>query len=56
MLRLAREGRKLEIGVHEIPPEQDQEIARLKLETMGVSIDTLTEEQRKYRDDYAAGT
>jgi len=52
----AKEGKKLEVRVHDIPEEQDQELAAMKLETMGISIDTLTEEQIKYRDDYTAGT
>ena len=42
--------------VYDIPEEQDQEIARLKLETMGIDIDELTEEQKSYMYDYAAGT
>lgn len=56
MLRLAREGRGLPVAVHDIPVEQDQEIAALKLNTMGIEIDVLTEDQIRYRDDYAAGT
>jgi adenosylhomocysteinase len=56
LIRCAREGKKLEIRVHDIPVEQDQELARLKLETMGMSIDALTAEQEEYRDDYLAGT
>ncbi len=43
-------------SVYDIPVEQDQEIATLKLETIGASIDTLTEEQLAYSLDYAAGT
>jgi S-adenosylhomocysteine hydrolase len=42
--------------VHEIPAEQDQEIAFVKLKTMGYSIDKLTPEQKKYMKDYSAGT
>ncbi len=42
--------------VYDIPVEQDQEIAALKLETIGAAIDTLTEEQLAYSMDYAAGT
>jgi adenosylhomocysteinase len=42
--------------VYDIPAEQDQEIARLKLATMAIGIDTLTPEQVEYLDDYAAGT
>jgi adenosylhomocysteinase len=56
MVRLAEEGKSLTVGVHDIPVSQDQEIARVKLETMGISIDTLTEAQRSYSSDYSAGT
>ncbi len=58
-LRLAnahRKGKRLENGVHDIPAEQDQEIARVKLKTMGLSIDTLTRDQVKYMSDYSSGT
>ncbi|MBI2194431.1 MAG: adenosylhomocysteinase [Planctomycetes bacterium] len=54
--KLAEEGRSLEKKVYELPREQDQEIARIKLETLGVSIDALTPEQEVYRTDYSAGT
>jgi len=56
MVRLAEEGKSLAVGVHDIPVSQDQEIARVKLETMGISIDTLSEAQRSYSSDYSAGT
>ncbi len=56
MVRLAQEGKKLSKDVHDIPAEQDQEIARFKLGTMGIDIDTLTEEQLHYLNDYSAGT
>src|SRR5437867_1876748 len=39
---------KLERRVYRVPEEIDREIARLKLETMGIRIDTLTEEQARY--------
>ncbi len=59
-LRLARVDKGEEIMerglVYDIPVEQDQEIAALKLETIGSSIDALTEEQLAYNLDYAAGT
>ena len=42
--------------VYDIPEEQDQELAFLKLRTMGIDIDSLTKDQLKYRDDYLAGT
>ena len=56
MLKLAKEGKTLEKKVYELPPEQDQEIAGLKLETMGMAIDKLTAEQIAYASDYSAGT
>jgi len=56
MVRLAREGKDLTVDVHDIPESQDQEIAGIKLATMGLSMDVLTEEQIHYADDYAAGT
>ncbi len=47
---------KLEVGVYKIPDEMDMEIARLKLETLGVSTDKLTSEQKKYLDSWEEGT
>ncbi len=47
---------KLEIKVHPVPEEIDKEVARLKLRAMGVAIDTLTEEQRKYLASWEEGT
>lgn len=42
--------------VFDLPEELDQHIAGIKLETMGLEIDSLTEEQIAYETDYAAGT
>jgi adenosylhomocysteinase len=56
LLRLHREGKDMKPGVHDLPKAQDQEIARLKLKTMGITIDDLTAEQSKYATDYSAGT
>jgi adenosylhomocysteinase len=56
MIRMAREGKDMKPGVYDITKEQDAEIARLKLETMGVKIDALTGEQLTYATDYLAGT
>jgi adenosylhomocysteinase len=39
-----------------VPADLDNEIARLKLETMGVEIDKLTEEQAKYLESWDEGT
>jgi adenosylhomocysteinase len=46
----------LEKKVYPVPTEIDKEIARLKLATMGVSIDQLTEEQAKYLASWDEGT
>ncbi len=49
-------GKTLEARVYTIPQEIDQEIARLKLEAMGVQIDTLTAEQVHYLNQWQEGT
>ena len=46
----------LERKVYVVPQEIDDEIARLKLETMGIAIDTLTEEQARYLASWDEGT
>ncbi len=43
-------------GVHEVPASIDQEIGRLKLHTMGIRIDTLTEAQIAYLAGWESGT
>jgi len=52
----AKQGRKLSIDVHDISPEQDQQLASLKLKTMGIKIDTLTSEQKEYLCGWEEGT
>ncbi|HEU4328550.1 MAG TPA: adenosylhomocysteinase [Roseiflexaceae bacterium] len=47
---------KLANGVHALPKELDREIARIKLEAMGVTIDQLTEEQVHYLSSWEEGT
>ena len=47
---------KLERRVYTVPAEIDDEVARLKLSAMGISIDSLTDEQKKYLDSWEAGT
>jgi adenosylhomocysteinase len=56
LVQLHKKGTRLENSVHDIPAAQDQEIGRLKLETQGIRIDTLSAEQVKYMSDYSAGT
>jgi adenosylhomocysteinase len=46
----------LEKKVYDVPEEIDKEIARLKLETMGIDIDTLSPEQEKYLASWDEGT
>lgn len=53
---LASNGRKLEPGVHILPREMDVDIAWMKLKSMGISIDTLTETQKKYLASWNVGT
>lgn len=53
---LVKEAGNLAVRVHKLPDAIDKEIARLKLETMGVSIDKLTPAQRKYLDSWNEGT
>ena len=47
---------KLANKVHSVPEEVDQYIAQIKLESMGIQIDTLTEEQFKYLNSWEEGT
>ena len=47
---------KLEPGVHLLPKEVDSEIASLKLNALGLSIDTLTSEQLEYISSWETGT
>jgi adenosylhomocysteinase len=53
---LAKEHQGLEKMVYPVPLEIDNEIARLKLASMGVEIDTLTPEQHKYLTSWEIGT
>ncbi|MGB2841389.1 MAG: adenosylhomocysteinase [Halobacteriota archaeon] len=47
---------KLRKEVYPVPKEIDEEVARLKLESMGVEIEKLTEEQKKYLGSWDFGT
>ena len=53
---MVKNADKLEKKVYSVPAEIDAEIARIKLEAMGVKIDTLTEEQVKYLNSWEEGT
>ncbi len=53
---LHKNGRELSRGVHSVPQSIDAEVASLKLQTMGVKIDELSEEQKKYLSGWEEGT
>jgi len=53
---LAKKGRTFAKKVYALPVEIDQHIAALKLKAMGVKIDTLTPEQKKYLSSWEMGT
>jgi adenosylhomocysteinase len=53
---LVKNQGKLEPGLHSIPMEVDKEIARLKLQAMGVNIDSLTPDQIEYINSWTSGT
>ena len=56
MMMLAEQGADLANGVHELPEELDQEIAKIKLDSMGLGLDALTPAQVAYATDYSQGT
>jgi len=53
---MVKNADKLEKTVYGVPNDIDQEIARLKLESMGIDIDILTPEQEKYLHSWEHGT
>jgi len=53
---MVKNADKLEKKVYSVPADIDAEIARIKLEAMGVDIDVLTEEQVKYLNSWEEGT
>jgi len=53
---LVKEGANLESKVYKVPDVIDKKIARLKLESIGIKIDKLTEEQEKYLSSWQMGT
>ncbi|MCR4395498.1 MAG: adenosylhomocysteinase [Candidatus Saccharicenans sp.] len=56
VLYLKQHGSELKKQVYPVPEEIDREIARLKLESMGITIDRLTVEQKKYLKGWREGT
>ena len=53
---LVTQGRALEPGVYPVPPALDQQVARLRLDAMGIEIDALTPGQREYLAGWRVGT
>ena len=53
---MARKASTLEPRVYDVPDEIDKEVARLKLDAMGIGIDTLTPEQERYLSSWEEGT
>jgi adenosylhomocysteinase len=53
---MVKEGRELSRQVHPVPPAIDRAIARLKLQTMGVRIDSLSADQQVYLSSWSEGT
>ncbi len=53
---LARHAGELERKVYPVPEEIDRQIARLKLESMGIQVDRLTPEQEQYLASWSEGT
>nr|HID58567.1 adenosylhomocysteinase [Desulfobacterales bacterium] len=53
---MVKRNEPLPIDVYPVPEEIDKEIAREKLFSMGVTIDTLTDQQREYMNSWAMGT
>jgi len=53
---IAEHGEKLKGGVYEVPAAIDEEVARLKLASLGLSIDEVTAEQKKYQCSWDIGT
>ncbi|MBU1149054.1 adenosylhomocysteinase [Patescibacteria group bacterium] len=53
---IAKSYRKLKKQVYPVPADIDKEIARLKLQTLGISIDKLTKEQQEYLASWQLGT
>jgi adenosylhomocysteinase len=53
---MVKNAQKLEPKVYPVPAEIDREVARLKLESLGVAIDKLTSEQEEYLSSWSEGT
>jgi adenosylhomocysteinase len=53
---VVKSGKRPEVKVHDVPTEIEDWVSRLKLESMGIRIDELTEEQKEYLSSWKIGT
>ncbi|MEF8821285.1 MAG: adenosylhomocysteinase, partial [Halovenus sp.] len=53
---LVEHGEEYDAGVHDVPDELDEEVAKIKLEAEGVDIDALSDEQEEYMNSWQHGT
>ena len=53
---VAKNHNKLENKVYTLPEKVDQEIAKIKLKSMGIAVDKLTKEQKVYLNSWTMGT
>ncbi len=53
---IAKNHENLESKVYAVPEEIDNEVAWLKLQAMGIKIDELTDEQKRYLEEWKEGT
>ncbi len=53
---IARAPERLPVAVHRVPEDLDREVARLKLQTLGVALQVLTPEQERYLNSWEEGT
>ena len=53
---LVKNQGNMEPGVYIVPPATDQEVGRLKLESMGIRIDSLSADQQRYQESWEEGT
>jgi adenosylhomocysteinase len=53
---LAKRKKRAKPGVYHVPRGIDTQISRLKLKSMGVKIDEMTAEQKRYSESWESGT
>jgi adenosylhomocysteinase len=53
---VVKQEEKLEVRVHDVPEEIENWVSELKLKSMGIKIDELTEEQKEYLSSWQMGT